>query len=629
MKQSLVTRRDQVMARADAALDAAWPARLGDEYVREMRWAAAELETIAAKMRAKSVDPIEQIRTYSNLGSVYADLEPALGKEMLLRAKTAYQAAEALLEGNTDELERAKLNFNFANTLRQIDPNDLQQLQEAKSRLLEARMYFESKAPQHLSKVDAALQSVESLLRIAPLANAVKQNTDDMTALERQLAAGANVNEIAQKAKELMSRGGGIAGMLGQLKTITNTLPADQRTEKFPGIQKEIQDLTEGIRGGTELTSENKQILSLLTERLKSDTDGGAVSEDHAETLKGVLEKLGRIASADEKSIPALVRKGELMHRTLEGMLEMLHYPSHGIPRPPEGSRSARLIELNWHLRRYLFEEMNRPQKGEEESKEALDLTERAERLDRRIYEAGADDTRAMIVEKEELRPLAVIVRNFSARMHTMPTRSIWRSANAALDTNMVFYSGARKWKPSIAAICRSLQLEITAEPTGESYASARWKQLQQAVTAVFDLRETDGSGMSEVTYELGMALTLGRPVVVLVSNFQTIPFDVDIGPVVLTGEEDDEAAVKSAIEQSMVLTYPRPLSDASKTLEYVMSAYPRPHQNTYVDQTLESSASFRTADPLAIERTLAKFLEYLNDEQDDAYASLVVTGLS
>lgn len=617
MGQDLIPYREQVIARADRALDAAWPARRGENYVREMRWAADELASIAAEMNEQDFDPVEQSRTWRYLGSLYADLEPALGKEMLLKAKQAYQAAEALLENQSDELERAKLNFNFGNTLRQIDPSDTEQLQEAKLRLLAGRAYFARHAPQYLAQVDPALQSVESLIRITPLANAVKQNTDDMAALEKQLAAGGDVNEIAKKAQEIMKRGGGIAGMVGRLQAIIDTLPETQRrNEKFTEIQKQMQDLTRQILGKNEMTPEVKQIWSLLTERLKSEAEGGAVSEDHFKSLSSVLEEFGRILSANEKDLPALLDKGQRIKEFIEGKFEMNHYLSHGIGRPPDGSRATELVELNWRLRRYLLEEMNRPQKGEEESQEALDLSVRASRVDRRIYEAGADNMRAMTVEKEELRPLAFEIRNFSARMHTMMARPVWRFANVPGDTNAVFYSGPAKERLSIAAACRRLGFEVMAEARGESFASARWKQLQKAATAVFDLRAMDGPDMAAVTYELGIALTLGRPVVVLVAEDQTIPFDVDIDPVVVTGGPEDYAVLASAIDQSVVWTYPRARSNASPiTLEYVISKYPRPQKNVYVDQTLRMLSELRKApDPLAVTRTLTKLTDYLND---------------
>jgi hypothetical protein len=617
MVQGLIKRREDVVARADRALDAAWPARTGDTYVREMRWAIGELEKIAKEMQARNYDRVEQSRTYRILGSIYADLEPALGKEMLLKARNAYQTAETLLLGKSDDLERAKLNFNYGNTLRQIDPNDTEQLHEAKLRLLAARTYFAANAPQYLTQVDAALQSVESLLRIAPLATAVKQNTDEMAALQETLASGGNVGEIAKKAQEVMKRGGGVAGMLGSLQAIMETLPDDQKqSEKFGEIQRQMQELSKKATGGKEMAPEEKQIWSLLTERLKSEASAGRVSPNRAAKLDGVLEEFGRILSADDKDIPSLRAKLERMKEFTEGKFEMTHYLSHDIERPPENSRAAELVELNWLLRRYLQEEMNRPEKGEEESKEALDLSVRTSRVDKRIYEAGDDNSRAITVEKEELRSLALAIRNFSARMYTMPAKPIWRTANIPVDTNAVFYAGGAKGKTGISGVCRRMGFEMMAEPRGESYASARWKQLQKAITTVFDLRITNGPDMASVTYDLGIALTLGKPVVVLVAEDQTLPFDIEIDPVVLIGEPQDDIAIANVIDRSVVWTYPSPLSDASpKTLEYIISRYPRPQQDVYVDQTLRWLADLRKSpDPLAITRTLVKLFDYLKD---------------
>lgn len=617
MGQDLIRLREQVMDRADRALDAAWPARIGDDYVREMQWAASELENIAAKMQAANFDRVEQCRSYRFLGSVYADLEPALGKEMLHKAKQAYQIAENLLQDQSDELERAKLNFNFGNTLRQIDPNDIELLRKARQHLQAARAYFAIHDPRYLPQADAALQSVESLINIAPLSTAVQENLNDMAALQKKLEAGADVSEIAEKSQEVMKRGGGAAGMVGQLQTIIDTLPDDlKQNEKFAEIQKQMQDLTRQALAGKEMEPEVKQVWSLLNRRLKSDIDSGAVSKDRADSLSGILEEFGRILSGDENDVHALLNKLQDMRTYIENKFEMAHYLSHGIERPPEGSRAADLVELNWQLRRYLLEEMNRPEKGEKESKETLELNVRAARVDRRIYEAGADNGQAMTVEKEELRQLALAVRNYSARNNTMIARPVWRYANVSVDTNAVFYSGAVKGKQSIAAACRRSGLKDMAEPKGESYASGRWKQLQNAITAVFDLRVTNGPGMAAATYELGIALTLGKPVVILVAENQILPFDVDIPPVVLAGGPQDNAAIATAIDQSVVWTYPMPRADgSSETLDYILSLYQRPHKNTYVDQTLRMLADLRKSpDPLAVTRTLIKLFDYLKD---------------
>ena len=182
MELDLITRRERAMDLADSALDAAWPERKGAEYVGAMQSAAKELEDIAAEMQAEGVEKVEQSRTYRYQGSIYSDLAPALGKEMLIKAKEAYQMAEAFLEGYDDELEWAKLNFNFGNTLRQVDPNDIAQLQEAEERILAARKVFAEQAPQFLEQVDTALMSVRSLLKIAPMVIAIERNYDEMEA---------------------------------------------------------------------------------------------------------------------------------------------------------------------------------------------------------------------------------------------------------------------------------------------------------------------------------------------------------------------------------------------------------------------------------------------------------------
>jgi len=617
MGYDLLKYREQVMEQANRALDAAWPERKGEDFVRQSRWAISEFKKILTEMSAEGFDQVEQSRTYRFLGSVYADLEPALGKEMLLKAKEAYQTAETLIEGQSNKLEQAKLNFNFANTLRLIEPNDMEQLQEAKQRLLDARTFFSKNDAQYLTQVDAALNSVDNLLRIAPLAKTVQKNIDDMSVLQKQLLAGGKVSEVAEKTHEIMKRRGGAAGIAGQLKDIVDSLPPDLKKDKrFRAIEQQMNGLTDQIlnKGGPD--KDKSQILDILRERLKSEVHNGKVKGNRAESIQGILDHFGTLLSGDKDDASTILTKIVELRKGIGIYIDKLHYLSHGINRPPAGSRAADLVELNWQLRRFLHEEMNRSEKGEVESKTALEMSIRATKLDRRIYESGTDNSQAMIIEKEELRPLALEIRYFSGRMNSMPARPIWHSAQIPVDSNAVLYSGSAKLKALVAASCQCLGLEIIAEPIGENYAGARWQQLQKALTTVFDLRVKKGQQMSSVTYELGIALTLGKPVVVLVSEDQIIPFDVDVNPVVLTGGPEDDSTLASAIDQSAIWTYPRSRENASlKTLEYILSMYQRPQQNIYVDQTLRMLTDLRkTPDSLAISQTLVKFFDYLKD---------------
>jgi hypothetical protein len=357
---------------------------------------------------------------------------------------------------------------------------------------------------------------------------------------------------------------------------------------------------------------------SLLNEPLKQAAAANTVSPERAATISGVLDEFGRILSADESVLSSLLSKQKRMAEFVAGAFEMAHYPSYGIARPPAGSRAADLVELTWQLRRFLLEEMARAGKGEDESKEALELNIRADRVSRRVYEAGADNHLAGTVEIEEVRPLALAVRNFSTRMYTMPARPIWHSGKAPVDTNMVFYAGSPEGQEQAAIACRRSGLQIMPKLTGEGYAAARWKQLQKAVSAIFDLRGGDDSRLASVTYELGIALALGSPILVLISAGQTMPFDVDIEPVVLSGGPTDVAELEVAIDRSVVWTFPRTSAGgSSKTLEFVLSTHRRPHPDLYVDQTLKLLDGLRRKpDPLTVTRTLVQLFDFLDGGQ-------------
>lgn len=617
MEQDLIIRRERAMDVADKALDSAWPERKGADYVRAMQSAAKELEKIATLMRKEGVEAVEQSRTYRYLGSIYSDLSPALGKEMLNKAKEAYQRAELFLEGCDDAIEWAKLNFNFGNTLRQIDPGDVTQLQEAEERFLSARSVFAEQAPQYLGQIDTGLTSVRSLLKITPTVHAIERNYAEMEALKDELARGANPSEIMPKVREIINRDGGIAGLIGKVQALTGGLPQEfSQSDEFGEIQKKLNSLAEMASGGGTMDSQEAQILSMLSKRLESELKDGKVSSDRAETLKGVIERFGSVLSGGGEDIEDLLDQGQRLRDTISAQFESLHYLSHGLPRPPLGSRAAELVEMSWTLRRFLMEEMNRSGKGPHESKEALDLNVRAAKCDKRIYEAGSDDARAVKVEQDEFRPLALAVRRFSARTYPMIAKPIWSAAPVSIDTSAVFFSGSTELRLNISKICKRVGLSVMAPPTGESIANARWKQLQKTMLTIFDFATGDGPARAATAYELGIALTLGKPLVVVANAQQPLPFDIDVEPVVLGEEPDSDDRLASAVDRAIVWTYPRKHSrEIHATLEHVLAIYPRPQPDTYMDQTLRLLADQRSdPDPLMVNRTLAKFVDFLDD---------------
>jgi nucleoside 2-deoxyribosyltransferase len=607
------------MDKADRALDKAWPARKGDDYVRQMNAVAEELKSIATAMKKSGEAKIEQSRAHRYLGSVYSDLAPALGKQMLVKAVGTYREAEALLQGG-DALERAKLDFNMGNALRQLDPNDRDQLQEAERRFMAARRVFVDRSPQHVASVDEALSSTRGLLKVAPLAKAVARNKADLESLEAELAAGGDVAEIAKKMEELRGRAGGVTGMFAAIQGIVNELPDSAKQDgRYAKLMEQMSELASALkRGDRALDPRDANIMQLLRDKLKSEEESGRVTAGRAQTLSDLLDDFGKAMGSGGEDIQSLMTRVEDMRSKAEAQFANLHYLSHGVERPPEGSRAAQLVELCWSLRLFLLEEMNRSGKSEGDSKKALDFNVRAAGVDKRIYEAGGNDAFAIVVDKEALRPFASEVREFSARHHPLLARPIWSGARTQVDTNAVLFAGSSKTRELASKVCRQLGLELMSQPKGAAVASARWKQLQKANATIFDLSMRDGPARAAVAYELGIARTLGKPVLVLAKDDQEIPFDVDVDPVLLSGSAADIRVLAEAIDQALVWTMIRPRSSAvAATIENVLNKYSIPHEDTYANQTLKQLQRLSSdPDPVAVNAGLKSLVKYIGDDR-------------
>ncbi|MCK4856895.1 MAG: DNA2/NAM7 family helicase [candidate division Zixibacteria bacterium] len=611
----LVERRERTMDRVDRALDTHWPDRKGSEYEREMEAAARELESIAAEMRREHAAPLEQSRTYRFLGSVYSDLAPALGHGMLIRAKDAYLEAERLLAGHGSALEEAKFDFNFANTLRQLDPNDSEQLADARRRLTSAREIFQKEAPQYLGAVDEALRSVAALLAVVPVAADVERNLTDMRSVQESIGTGGEATAIAERVQEIMKQGGGIDGMFGRIQGALAKLPKEFKEDpRFAEITKQLGDIMASSTETGPRDPNEAEILEALRERLASDRMAGKVAPGRPAKLDRLIDQIGGMLAGGDDFESLMGRKEEL-RRGAEDQFEILHYLSHGIDRPPSGSRASELVELCWRLRRFLIEAQSRPNKGARESKQALDLNKRAGELDRWIYEAGDNDEEARRVEQEELRPLALAIRRFALAPHAMIARPIWPTARASVDSSSVFYSGSRNVRRIVARIAKRLDLSLQRQTSGGGFADARWVKFQKAAICVFDLSGNDGPQRAAVSYELGIALALGKPVVI-VSDTEQLPFDVDAEPVILTGESDDEEALAEALDESLVwLPYRGRLEGPVNTVNHVLATYPRPGANVTIDQTLRHIESLREElDPIAIADALQTLLGVLDE---------------
>jgi nucleoside 2-deoxyribosyltransferase len=109
----------------------------------------------------------------------------------------------------------------------------------------------------------------------------------------------------------------------------------------------------------------------------------------------------------------------------------------------------------------------------------------------------------------------------------------------------------------------------VLAPRQARYYGQARWDELRSSFVAVFDWRsyqripivETRVAGhsaapdiaLAAIAYELGLALTLGKPVIIVGAQHGQLPFDVDIDPVRLSGDRASDAElIADAIDDTM-----------------------------------------------------------------------------
>ena len=148
--------------------------------------AVKELQDLVATLDVE--DFVERGRTLRYLGDCYALLAKKRDAEPLERGREAYTGAQECLERAGDIAEVAKLNFNFANTLRFLsDGSDRGLLEEARRRYFLARRVFLTAAPEYVPAVEQALPTLELQLRALDFHEKVSTASSQIASLMQRL----------------------------------------------------------------------------------------------------------------------------------------------------------------------------------------------------------------------------------------------------------------------------------------------------------------------------------------------------------------------------------------------------------------------------------------------------------
>lgn len=569
MKAKLRERRESAAERHDAAL-ARYPTREGSMFERELRAVVDELTKVAKAADSPSSDPVEVAKTYRWLGDAYFDLARGRDEAALTYGSRAYRRAEALLAEAEAPLEKAKLNFNYGNTLRGLSQGfHVGLLEAAQTRYENAKQVFRAhQLPDLAAMVAEQLRTIDPQLRLARKQAELQGGMNRMEELTERLKGADAVGRehIASDLEDLkkVRNRGDLGETLGEALDAVKD-QAEQHPERFGDVAGKLDDLESKTRALEDMLADvspgqtpsgttagaEQQIAGALFERLHREAEEGNVSLDRAVQLGDIFGEFMKTMSEGGDDLESMSKRTQKMRDLVGRAMDSAASPSWSTPEPKPGSRAHRAVSILDPLKRYLLAEKGRGMLPSEETAAGTDLLTRLAKLEARVREASDDDDRLAGLEGEVWR-LAIDVQGYARRYHLIVASPGFPMARTHAKPKSVFVSGGKVLRDAAKALVDGNGLQLFDSAAKGDYAQERWNQLCSASVAVFDVGVPKGAERAEVCYELGLALALGKPTVVA-NHGRTLPFNVELQPTVLRGKtKADAALLDKAIQQAL-----------------------------------------------------------------------------
>jgi nucleoside 2-deoxyribosyltransferase len=177
--------------------------------------------------------------------------------------------------------------------------------------------------------------------------------------------------------------------------------------------------------------------------------------------------------------------------------------------------------------------------------------------------------------QKISLRRMSIELSQFERRRYLMLAKPVFPANDIVVDPNRVFFSGTGELVNDIISACNTLGMVLSTKRSVSNQLDSRWSQLRESAVAILDYSgydplKADPKGLinaphyneketleaagpvAMVAYENGWAYTLGKPVVVITKKGRSIPFDIDIEPVVLEEDGKDDERIISGIQTAL-----------------------------------------------------------------------------
>ncbi|MET0009386.1 MAG: hypothetical protein ABW109_16115 [Candidatus Thiodiazotropha sp. 6PLUC4] len=329
------------------------------------------------------------------------------------------------------------------------------------------------------------------------------------------------------------------------------------------------------------------------------------VPEDKKQTWRQARGLMGTInqgvteLTSDDELSGALMTK--LVAEQIKRMTSSLDLPAKDLP-----AHITQFTQLFLAFSNRLTESGLRDNLGESDSQELERLSE-AIKADLRMIASATTVEQILRHQKGGLRLSALEFRKFERRRLLMIADPDFPTASLAVDPNSIFFSGAKSTQQTVNEACVTLAMKQPTRSGLADYMHSRWQQLRSSAIAILDYSEYDASVAdlqsvpepgeeeqivlsvaaknAQVAYETGWALTLGVPIIITTRRGQPVPFDVDISPIFIEGNDKDVDRIVSAVQIALYGSHRR---IANSTLKQSVQ-YARHWFKSTTDSTTEN----------------------------------------
>ena len=299
MSPAQLNKREKILQQLWAAQDRAAPNYESPELAAAGQTAANALERLLSE-NADAKPSVEVGLTWRYAGDAWFCASAKTNQDHIRRSLGAYERAEALLRDSGRELDLAKLRFNYANALRQVDGDaNLPALQKAQRLYYAALLTFRKLQPDGVAVTEASLRHVENALKGHEIANWAQRDRDNIGKLRSKLEATApgNDSEVLGEVSETIERMKADP-MTERSRSFLGVLATYRPTREKMGFEEQLSEfdiLSGDIR--RKRTDESEEVLSYLREELKRALRVPQISQKRTETLNRLLAEAETLLS--------------------------------------------------------------------------------------------------------------------------------------------------------------------------------------------------------------------------------------------------------------------------------------------------------------------------------------------